>query len=83
MVRCPECASNDPGDLIAIVVQMMDARGAGWQDLLKHHDAAVRLAAEELQREEATWCRRFDVLPTARRYDKALCCAHVSAPPHC
>jgi hypothetical protein len=72
-----EFAGNDPSNLIAVVVQMMEARSASWQGLLEHHDALAGLASEELQLEEATRCRRLDMFSTTRRYDNAPCCPHA------
>ena len=41
-----------PGDLIAVVVRMEEACGAGRQGFLEHNDALAGLAAEELQVKE-------------------------------
>ena len=43
-----EFAGEHPGDLVAVVVQMEEARGAGRQGFLEHHDALIGLAAEQL-----------------------------------
>jgi hypothetical protein len=43
-----EFAGKNPGDLIAVVVQMMDARSARGQGLLEHHDTLASLTTEEL-----------------------------------
>ena len=43
-----EFAGKNPGSLIAVVVQMMDARSARGQGLLEHHDALASLTTEEL-----------------------------------
>jgi hypothetical protein len=43
-----EFAGKNPGDLIAVVVQMMDARSARGQRLLEHHDTLASLTTEEL-----------------------------------
>ena len=76
-----ELAGEHPGDLIAVVVQMEEACGAGGQGFLEHHDALASLAAEQLQVEEAAWRRRVEMLPAARGYDKAFCRGHVAVLP--
>src|SRR6266436_3693283 len=76
-----ELAGEHPGDLVAVAVQMEEARGAGRQGFLKHHDALIGLAAEELQGKGAASCRRVETLPATRGDDKAFCCGHVAVLP--
>src|SRR5579875_3175607 len=45
-----ELAFQDPGDLVAVAVQMIEARRAWRQRLLEHHDAFPGFTAEKLQR---------------------------------
>ena len=48
-----EFAGQYPCDLVAVVMQMVEACAAGRQGLLEHHDAFVGLMAEQLQVKEA------------------------------
>src|SRR5689334_10414922 len=74
-----DLSSDDPGDFIAVLVEMMKAGSAGRQCLLEHHDALIGLATKKLQVKRTPRGRRVDLLPAARRYDEALCCLHVRA----
>src|SRR5438105_10623837 len=72
-----ELAFEHPGDLIAVVMQVMPARRSGGRGLLEHHDAVVRLAAEQLQvKGAARRARLFVAFPAASGYDDALGCGH-------
>src|SRR5207249_4828603 len=76
-----DLAGEHPGDLVAVAVQMEEARGTGRQGFLEHHDALIGLPAEELQGKEAAGRRRVEPLPAARGYDKAFCYGHVAVLP--
>src|SRR6516162_11740201 len=52
-----ELAGEHPGDLVTVAVQMIEARGAGGQGLLEHHDALAGLATEEFHCKGAAGCR--------------------------
>src|SRR6266446_3112379 len=60
---------------------MEEALRADGHGFLEEHDALIGLAAEELQGGEAAGRRHVEMLPAARGYDKAFCCAHVGVPP--
>src|SRR2546429_7600644 len=60
---------------------MEEALGADGYGFLEQHDALIGLVAEELQGGEAAGRRHVEMLPAARRYDKAFCRAHVRALP--
>ena len=53
-----EFAGEHPGDLVAVVVQMEEACGAGWQGFLEQHDALIGLAAEQLHGKRTAGRRR-------------------------
>src|SRR5271167_1108498 len=72
-----DLAGEHPGDLVAVVVEMEEALGAGGQGFLEQHDALTGLTAEELQGKRTTGGRRVEMLPAARGYDKAFCRGHV------
>src|SRR5215472_18924676 len=72
-----ELPFEHPGDLVAVMVQMVEASGAERQRLLAHHDALAGLAPEQLHREEAAGGRAVETPTAARRYDKAFCCGHA------
>src|SRR5262249_3594515 len=65
-----EFAGEHPGDLVAVTMQMIEARGAAGQSLLEHHDALAGLAPAQFHREGAAGCRRVETLPTTRGNDK-------------
>src|SRR5437867_8220001 len=56
---------------------MEEALGADGHGFLEQHDALIGLVTEELQGGEAAGRRHVEMLPAARGYDKAFCCAHV------
>src|SRR5216684_3332825 len=60
---------------------MEEALGADGHGFLEQHDALIGLVAEELQGGEAARRRHVEMLPAARGYDKAFCCAHVGVLP--
>src|SRR5437667_12472681 len=60
---------------------MEEALGADGHGFLEQHDALIGLVAEELQGGEAAGRRHVEMLPAARGYDKAFCCAHVGVLP--
>src|SRR5262245_520747 len=74
-----DLAGENPGDLVALTVEMEQALGAGGDGFLEQHDALVGLAAEELQVGEAAWCRHVETLPAAGGHDKAFGYIHGSA----
>src|ERR1700730_15045557 len=76
-----DLAGEHPGDLVAVVVEVEEALGAGGQGFLEQHDALVGLTAEELQGKRTAGRRRVEMLPAARGYDKAFCCGHVGLLP--
>jgi hypothetical protein len=47
-----DLAGEYPSDLVAVVVEMEEALGAGGQGFLEQHDALFGLTAEELQAKE-------------------------------
>src|SRR5690242_1705093 len=77
-----DLSGDDPGDLIAVVVQVVETCGAGRQNLLEHHDALVGLVSEEFQVKRTTGRRRIEMFSAAGWYNKALCRVHVRVP-HC
>src|SRR5712691_9557491 len=60
---------------------MEEALGADGHGFLEQHDALIGLVADELQGGEAAGRRHVEMLPTARGYDKAFCCAHLGVLP--
>jgi hypothetical protein len=72
-----DLAGEHPGDLVAVVVEMEEALGAGGQGFLEQHDALTGLTAEELQGKRTAERRRVEMLPAARGYDKAFRCGDV------
>src|SRR5712691_1527746 len=60
---------------------MEEALGADGHGFLEQHDALIGLVAKELQGGEAARRRHIEMLPAARGYDKACCCAHVGVLP--
>lgn len=57
-----EFAGEHPGYLVAVVMQMTEARGAGRQGLLEQHDALAGFAPEQFHRQGAAGCQRIEVL---------------------
>ena len=76
-----EFAREHPCNLVAVMVKMEGACGAGRQGLLEHHDALIGLAAEQLHGKGTAGSRRIKMLPATRGDDKAFCCAHVGVLP--
>src|SRR5918996_5896440 len=76
-----DLAGEHPGDLVAVAVQMEQALGADGHGFFEQHDALIGLVADELQGGEAARRRHVEMLPTARRYDKASCRVHSDVPP--
>src|SRR5690242_1595424 len=76
-----ELARKDPGYFITVMVEMVQARGAGRQSLLEHHDALIGLASEKLQMKRTAGRWRVDMLPAACGDNEALCCIHLRIPP--
>src|SRR5258708_31862592 len=77
-----ELAFEHPGDLIAVVMQVMPARRSGGRGLLEHHDAVMGLAAKQLQVKGAA--RRIRLLvtsPAAARRDQSPSFAPGRRPP--
>src|SRR5213078_2904074 len=60
---------------------MEEALGADGHGFLEQHDALIGLVVEELPGGEAAGCRHVEMLPAARGYDEAFCCAHVGVLP--
>src|SRR5438034_2660295 len=60
-----DLTGEDPGDLVAVAVEMEEALGAGRHGFLEQHDALVGLVAEELQGGEAAGRSHGAMLPTA------------------
>src|ERR1700686_4077043 len=60
---------------------MEEALGADGHGFLEQHDALIGLVAEKLQGGKAARRRHVEMLPAARGYDKAFCCAHVGVLP--
>src|SRR5712691_9359392 len=60
---------------------MEEALGADGHGFLEQHDAFIGLVAEKLQGGEAARRRHVEMLPAARGYDKAFCCAHAGLLP--
>src|SRR6185312_14667755 len=63
-----EFALQHPDDLVAVVMQVVRALGAGGHGLLEQHDALAGLAGRQLQRKDAAG-RVLVNLPAARGYD--------------
>src|SRR5207249_3962259 len=76
-----DLAGEDPGDLVAVAVQMEQALGADGHSFLEQHDALVGLVADELQGGEAARRPHVEMLPTARGYDKACFRVHIDVLP--
>jgi hypothetical protein len=74
-------AFQHPGDLVAVVVQMERALGAGRQRLLEQHDAVGCVLAQKFQVGEAAGRRHVEVLSAARGDDKASAGGHVDILP--
>src|SRR5262249_55940173 len=72
-----ELAGEHPGDLVALMVKMIEACGAGRQGFLEHQDALAGLMPEKFQGEIAASCRAVELLSAARGYDKAFHCGHA------
>src|SRR6267154_964297 len=66
-----DLAAQDIGHLVAVVMQMKGALGAGGDGFLEYHDAVAGRAAEQLERELSAR-RRARHLALSRLYDDAL-----------
>src|SRR5262249_30707441 len=64
-----EFALQHPADLVAVMVQVVRAPGAGGHGLLEQHDAVVGLPGRQLQRKDAPG-RVLVKRPAARGYDE-------------
>src|SRR6516225_4500075 len=70
-------AGNDPSDLVAFMMQVVEAPRTRRQGLLEQDDTVAGLSAKELQVKETTGRRRGVVLSTAGWDDKTFGCGHI------
>src|SRR5260370_31202466 len=67
-----DLAGEHPGDLVAVVVEVEEALGAGGQGFLEQHDALVGLTAAEHQGKKTGRGRPVGNVPPARGVPKTL-----------
>ncbi len=80
--RFPTCTAHGAaGNLVAVVVEMEQALGAGGDGFLEQHDALIGLVAEKLQGREAAGRPHVEMLSSAGGYDKAFGCVHAGVLP--
>src|SRR4030095_7428128 len=72
-----DLAVEHEGDLVAVVVEVEEALGAGGHGFLEQHDALVGLAAEELQGGEAARRVHVEMRAAARGYHEAFRSVHA------
>jgi hypothetical protein len=65
-----EFAIEHPDDLVAVVVEVVPALGAGGHGFLEHHDAPAGLVTRQFQRKQPTGRVRVVLLPAAGGYDE-------------